>query len=294
MATVTAVSSIAYAHYTLYEALPRIAARGFSRVEIGSFCSYCYHFNNNSPRPAELKTMLADHGLAPVALNWSGGAGLANDTASAAPWIEAFRRKIDDALAAGIPMMTMHFGPRHEPGDLAERRKIAVDAYTRLADQAQRQGMIMLLEMPHLHLVHDDAASVIELLNAVDHANVGLLLDSSHWGAIGYDLDAFLDAVGDRLMHVHLRDAVPESTPELDARYKRPALSPNPVYNLTLTPGIGVVDFTSLARALDARGYNRDVTAEFEYFDLPLDEIEQEYDAGLAHLRGTGWHISTI
>lgn len=75
---VTATSSIAYAHYTLFEALPRQAARGFKRVEIGSFHSYCYHFNNGSPRPAELKAMLADHRLTPIALNWNAGIGPMN------------------------------------------------------------------------------------------------------------------------------------------------------------------------------------------------------------------------
>jgi len=60
MARVTAMSSIAYAHYSLFDALPRIAERGYKRVEIGSFGNYCFHFNNNSPRPAELRAMLAD------------------------------------------------------------------------------------------------------------------------------------------------------------------------------------------------------------------------------------------
>ena len=150
----------------------------------------------------------------------------------------------------------------------------------------------MLLELPHMHLVHHDCDSVITLLEQLDFDNVGLLIDSSHWGVVGYDLDEFLSRVAHRLRHVHLRDSVPRSTAELDRKFKRPALSPNPIYNLTLTPGLGVVDFTHLGQALDQIGYEGDVTTEFEYFDMPLDEIERQYDAGLSHLKKCGWSMA--
>jgi len=97
MPTVTATSSIAYAHYTLFEALPRQAARGFKRIEIGSFGSYCYHFNNGSPRPAELRSMLAGYGLTPIALNWNSGIGRSNEDAAITEWLEAYKVKIGDA-----------------------------------------------------------------------------------------------------------------------------------------------------------------------------------------------------
>ncbi|MDA1017754.1 MAG: hypothetical protein O3A00_25260, partial [Planctomycetota bacterium] len=125
MATVTATSSIAYAHYTLFEALPRQAALGFRKIEIGSFGSYCYHFNNGSPRPTELRTMLADYGLTPIALNWNGGIGRACETHAIPEWLEGYKRKIADAQAVGIPMLTMHFGRHSEGGDLSEERNIA-------------------------------------------------------------------------------------------------------------------------------------------------------------------------
>ena len=291
MATVTATSSIAYAYYTLFEAVPRLAARGFRQIEIGSFNTYCFHFNQGSPRPAELKAMLDDHELTPIALNWTANVG--SCTLDAVPeWIEGYKRKMADAQIVGIPMMTMHFGVHAPDGDLQEERKVATQAYAELADHAAVQGMTMLLELPHMFLVHDDCESVVELLGQLDHDNVGLLIDSSHWGVMGYDLNPFLDEVGDRLRHIHLRDSLPRSTPELDRVFKRPSLSPNPIYILTLTPGLGVVDFAELSRALDRIGYRGPVTAELEYFDMPLDEIERQYDAGLAHLEECGWTLA--
>ena len=52
---------------------------------------------------------------------------------------------------------------------------------------------------------------------------------------------------------------------------------------------MGVVDFAHFGKALDQIGYDGDVTIEFEYFDMPLDEIERQVDAGLSHLRRSGW-----
>ena len=71
MAKVTSISTLGWAHYTLYEALPRIQARGFKRVEICSFDSYCFHFNYGSPTPAELRRMLDDRGLTPMMMHYS-------------------------------------------------------------------------------------------------------------------------------------------------------------------------------------------------------------------------------
>lgn len=291
MAEVTTISSIAYAHYTLYEALPRVARRGFKQVEIGSFGSYCYHFNAGSPSPPELRAMLADLDLKPVALNWSQLAGDAHDPASAAVWLDVYKRKIEDALEVGFPMMTMHFGGANDRPDQEEQRRFAADVYRRLAEHAGSRGMRMLLELPHMYLIHHDCETVFELLDELDPAVVGVLLDSSHWGVIGYDLDAYLDRLGSRLWHVHLRDATPRSTPELDRTFKRPAVIGKYPYNLTLTPGRGSVDFARLGAALDRIGYEGDVTTEFEYFDMRLDEIERQYDAGLRHLLQCGWSL---
>lgn len=291
MATVTATSSIAYARYSFFDALPRQAARGFRKIEIGSFGNYCYHFNNGSPRPSELKAMLAEYALTPIALNWSASIGRTYEAADIARWLEGYKHKIGHALEAGIPMMTMHFGRRVDGVDVTECRKMATDVYAQLAEYAAQQGMVMLLEQPHMFLVHDDCESVIQLLDDLDYDNVGLLIDSSHWGVIRYDLNAFLDRIGDRLRHIHLRDSLPVSTPELDGKFKNPSLFPVPPYILTLTPGLGAVDFAAFGASLDRIGYNGDITAEFEYFDMPLDEIEGQYDAGLAHLKACGWEL---
>ena len=278
MAKVTAISSLGWAHYTLYEALPRIVARGFTRVEIASFWCYCFHFNFGSPTPPELKAMLADHGLTPVALNFSPGTPPAWDESAHAPWIDAFERKIAGAAEAGIPMMTMHFGARNDRDDQEEQLATAVRIYDRLGEFAAKHGVRMLLEVPHLYIIHWTPEAVLWIFERLASDNVGALIDSSHWGIIGYDIDAFLDALGGRLWHVHLRDSAGADTADREQ-------------DLELTPGAGSVDFARLARALDRVGYAGDVTTECEYRDVTLDEIEHQYDLALAHLAGAGWEL---
>ena len=291
MPKVTTISSIAYAHYTLTEALPRMAKRGFKQIEIGSFRGYCYHFNFGSPSPVELRNQLADLDLKPIALNWAPVMSDSYDKASTLQWLEECKKKISEAQEVGFPMMTMAYGRPNEELSLEEQRKICTGLYRELAEYAQSCDMKMLLELPHLYLVHNDCDPVHTLLSDLDLPNVGILVDSSHWGLIGYDIETYLNKLGDRLWHIHLRDS--SSVPQIDrdSKFVRPALFGKKNYNLTLTPGLGSVDFSRLGRALDNVGYKGDVTTEFEYFDMPLAEIERQYDSGLSHLIQCGWEL---
>lgn len=278
MAKITAMSSLAYAHYTLYEALPRMAARGFKRVEIASFAPYAFHFNFGSPTPPELKQMLADHGLTIMGLNWSPGSACACDESTIAPWIATFERKIAQSAEVGIPMMTMHFGARNDRDDQEAQLATAVRVYDRVGEFGARNGVRMLLEVPHLYNIHWNPEAVLWIFERLSSSNVGALVDCSHWGIIGYDIDGFFDSLGDRLWHIHLRDSAGPDTADR-------------AQDLELTPGAGTVDFRKFAEALDRVGYEGDVTTEFEYRDVTLDEIEHQYDIGLKYLAEVGWEI---
>ncbi len=278
MAKVTAISSLGWAHYTLYEALPRMAARGFKRIEIASFWSYCFHFNFGSPEPQELIRMLDDLGLEPVCLNFSAGMLPAWASGKIDEFVREWTRKIPHLSEAGIPMMTMNFGTRNDRDDQEAQLSNAVKAFDRVGEIASKHGVRMLLEVPHLYGIMPRPEDVLWVFEHLESPNIGALIDSSHWGIIGYDMDAFLSALGDRLWHVHLRDSRGLDT--ADGKQE-----------LELTPGSGEVDFGKLALALDSAGYRGDVTTELEYRDVTLDAIEREYDSGLQHLKSVGWEL---
>ena len=85
--------------------------------------------------------------------------------------------------------------------------------------------------------------------------------------------------LGERLWHVHLRDAAGRDTAAGN-------------YQLEKTPGRGEVDFAALGEALDKHGYRGEVTLETEYrnYGSP-DEVDEENLFALDHLRRVGWGI---
>ncbi len=279
MANVTAISSLGWAHYTLYEALPRMAAMGFKRVEFASFYSYCFHFNFGSPTPKELRRMLDEYHMTAICLNYCGGLYEAWRPEEIARFVRDVTRKIEHLSDAGIPMMTMQgFGWRNQRRDRKRQLANAVKAFDRLGKVGARHGVRMLLEVPHLYQILTGTEATRWVFQRLSSPNVGALVDSSHWGVIGYDIDEFFAALGDRLWHIHLRDS---KGAERDPQG----------YELELTPGRGEVDFRTLATALDKFGYRGDVSLEFEYRDASFDTIAQEFRRGLHQLKQTGWKL---
>ena len=278
MARITAISSLGWSHYTLYEALPRMACRGFKRVEIASFGSYCFHFHFGSPTPSELKRMLDDLGLTPVCLNYFNAFHHAWIAEEIGEFVDEWTRKLAQLGQVGIPMMAMHFGVRNDRNDQEQQLSNVVKAYDQVGTIAERLGVRMVLEVPHLYSVMSRPEQVLWVFERLSSPNIGALIDCSHWGIIGYDMGAFVASLGDRLWHIHLRDSAGPDT--CDRKQ-----------SLEMTPGDGVVDFSRFARSLDQIGYCRDVSIEFEYRDMTLDAIEREYDRGLKHLEQSGWEL---
>jgi sugar phosphate isomerase/epimerase len=279
MATITAISSLAWAHYTLDEAISQISATGFRRMEIASFPVNCPHFNFGGPSPDELRQKLESRGLTPICLNFWGGPRWAWAEDDIEQFIEVSRRKIDHCRQVGIPMMALHFAYYNERPDIDAQYHRAAHAYETVAHIAADNGVAAVVELPHMHSLYRDASSVLRLIERVKSADLGVVLDSSHWGVIDYDLEGFLSRLGDRLKHVHLRDS------------RRHGETPDEC-DLELTPGKGTVDFRKLADALDDSGYDGDVSLEFEYHDIPFGTIRREIDQGIGFLTATGWKIA--
>ncbi len=278
MAKVTAISSIGWAHYTLYQALPKMACMGFGQIEIASFERYCFHFNFGSPTAPELKQMLQSHGLTPIGLNYSRGRCDASDPDQIDVFVSDWTHKLEQLPEVGIPMMTMVFGERNQRPDQEDQLANVVRAYDRVGRVAERYGVRMLMEVPNVYTAMPRPEQVYWVLDRLDCDNVGVLIDSSHWGVIGYDIDELVGRVGDRLWHVHLRDSRGQDTADR-------------LQELELTAGCGTVDFRKFGRALDAVGYSGDVSLEFEYRDMTLEEIDHEFEVGLRHLVDCGWGI---
>ncbi|MBT3272162.1 MAG: sugar phosphate isomerase/epimerase [Spirochaetales bacterium] len=247
-------------------------------MEIASFGTYCFHFNFGSPSPAELRIMLDDFGLTPIGLNFFTDFKNAWNEQNIDLFSDEWERKIAQLPEVGIPMMTMSFGARNDRPDLELQLSNAVKAYNRVGRIAEKYQVRMLLEVPHLYGLMPGTEEVLWVFDRLESSNVGALVDSSHWGIIGYDIDEFFTALGDRLWHIHLRDSIGPDTADRKQQ-------------LELTAGNGTVDFRKFGSALDNVHYQGEVSIEFEYRDKSFEEIEREYDKGLGYLKEIGWQL---
>lgn len=276
MPHINAVSSLGWANYTLYEALPKIKKLGFKKVEIASFCSYAFHFNFGSPTPDELKKMGDDMGFEFIYLNYSPDRYFAWEKGFEEKFYFDCEKKLKQLPKVGIKKMTLITPERNERQDIDLQFDRMIALYDDVGEMAKRYGVMMVLEVPHLYTIINRPEHVYKVLERIKSDNIGVLADSSHWGIIKYDADEFFSAVGERLAHIHLRDS---TGPDTNDRKQM----------LELTPGKGTTDFIKFGSALDKAGYSGDISIEFEYRDMTLDDIDREYEEGFSHLKKCGW-----
>ena len=236
------------------------------------------HFNFGNPTPKELYRLLQNLNLEPICLNYSPRHFQAWKEDEIDNFVRDWERKLPHLVEVGIPMMTMPFGERNVRSDQEFQLSNAIKAFDRVGEIASKLGIKMLIEAPHLYSIMPQIENVLWVVNRLSSENVGVLLDSSHWGIIKYDIDEYLNALGDRLWHVHLRDSMGPDTSDRKQQ-------------LELTPGKGTTDFKLLSQALDRVAYKGDISLEFEYRNISLNTIENEYDQGLQYLLKTNWEI---
>ena len=285
MARITACSTLVYTTGRLGEAIKRIAARGFSRIEIAHMGNYCTHYPPGQ-EPSEVKKLLERYNLKPVAINYFPGHIVGQDMNAARFDVpvnaERYENHMKDILRqmqqVGIPLVLSLVGRRNEAPDLNKQIAASAAIITRLAEYARKLGVKLALEIPHCYSICNTLKQAREIFNRIQSDNVGAVFDCTHQQVIGYSIKEYLDVLGDRICHVHLRDAAGVDT----ADFKQ---------NLELTPGKGEVDFRGIARELDSFGYNGNVTLELEYQGWPLEKIEPEVDAAVKYLTDCGWEF---
>ena len=314
MATITAASTLAFSLSPLELALRHISACGFSKVELSDQVTHSRHYGVDLVDPLEVKRHLSRYSLEPVAVNacmsavsataqWSrpklpverqSGAETEeireakkklvylrlHDRRESAVYVERARRLIDKAKATGIPRVCLQGGRRRQIENVEDELKAAAGVIDGLAAYADDCGIKILLEMPHVWDLYYDVEKSKRMLSHLRSDNIGVLIDATHWHTSGYDIDEYVRFLGDRLWHIHLRDAAGRDTPAGD-------------YELEKTPGRGEVDFGRLGETLDKYGYRGEVTLETEYknYGSP-EEVDEENRFALAYLKSVGWNIN--
>lgn len=246
------------ADISLETCLAEAASIGYRGIELG----------RKFPREAEaLGPILQKHGLA-LASGWHSGF-LAERSVAAEMAAVAPHARLLQALGAEV----MVYGPcgRMAPGaplDISMTRRVTLNAdemagyADRLADFETRLRGEFGLKMGYHHHLMMVVESFDEICRLFDRARCGLLIDTGHAAATGFDYAKLIDRFGDLVTHIHLKDV---RTDRL-ARVRREDLSFNAGVRAGMftVPGDGQVDFAPMVNFVKTSGYRGWLVVEAE------------------------------
>lgn len=236
------------------------ATAGYAGVELG----------RKFPRePDALANLLSSRGLA-LASGWHSGfladRGVEDEVAAVASHARLLTALGANVMVYGECGRMIEGSPLDAP--MSGRLTLAghdLDGYAkRLRDFAERltaEHGLTLAYHHHLMMVAETFDDVSSLLDCTG-SSMGLLLDTGHALAAGFDYARLIDRFGDRITHIHLKDV----RPDVMAEVRRRDLSFNAGVRAGMftVPGDGVVDFGPLARFVAATGYRGWLVVEAE------------------------------
>lgn len=245
---------------TLEECLTDASAVGYKGIELG----------RKFPRQSEiLRTQLDSHGLALVS-GWHSGQlaerGVDAEMTAVAPHADLLRAMGCNVLVYGEVAKMTPGAPLDAP--MTERlimRKEDVAGYasriTEFANRLFSKYGLTLAYHHHLMMVAETFDEISRLFDRVgEHA--GLLLDTGHAVAAGFDYERLIDRLGDRIVHIHLKDVRASIMREVQDRNL--SFNAGVRQGMFTVPGDGDVDFQPLARFVRAGGYKGWLVVEAE------------------------------
>jgi sugar phosphate isomerase/epimerase len=252
-------STITLRHLPLAEALAEIRALGFTEIDLGALPGVCDHvpYVLDDAAVAEVAATVRASGLTVRSVN----ADVGDLNRPLSPTEQQARLAHADKLIAlcvaiGATGLVLPNGAQqHEPItdldsdlDLVAAQLVAIDERCRAA------GLQLWVEAPHFFRVCFDLERSAQLLRRLPDS-IGVICDVSHIVASGSTPPAFVELAGNRISHVHIRDA-----------------EPGYIHH---SVGRGQVDFPATMRALAAMDYRGRFALELETRDVTNDERPQ-------------------
>jgi len=249
-------STICFRKLGVNEALERIVDLGFRSVDIGMVRGFCPHFDPlaaTEPERDEFVERVSALPLDVATLNV--GQGALNKPGERDGQMEFVRSCLELASRLGCYAVTCQPGvPAREDWD-SEAVPVATDL-AELAGHAGELGLKLTIEAPHRGTFVTRAEQARMLIELSGSGNLYMALDTSHVMCGGTQPSEAVELLGDRVGHVHLRDAVGS--------------------DILVTPGDGEVDFLAFRDSLGKIGYDGVLTLELEYEDKDEDQTAGE------------------
>lgn len=256
-----AYSSNAYMKYSVVDAIDRVAALGYTAIELMADVPHLWPASTSPATLEAVRHRLNERGLAISNVN----AFMMNAVGDFwhPSWIEpdedTRRLRLDHTIAAlrmaqrlGAPSITTEPGGPLE-GNLT--RKAAMDLFVeglRRALHIAEDAGVMLLVEPEPGLLIERADDFLELAHRIDSPMFGLNFDAGHFFCVSDPLPETVDLLQEYTKHYHLEDIAASRVHQ------------------HLIPGHGAIDFASLLAAIRKTGYRGHLTVElYPYLDDP-------------------------
>ncbi len=250
-------STISFRHLPLPEALAVITGLGFVEIDLGALPGVCDHVPYELTTDAVGEVAAVVNGSPLRVRSVNGDIGDLNrplDARQRADRDEHLQRLLELTVAIGARALVLPCGAQdHDPiVDLETDLDLVAAELIRAAAAAQQAGVELWVEGLHFFRLCWNLERARLLADRLAGHPVGLVLDVSHVVASGSNPGEFVAAFGDRIVHVHLRDA-----------------SPGYIHH---SIGRGDVDFAATYRALTAIGYPGHSALELETRDVSNEE----------------------
>jgi len=215
------------------EALREIRNAGFSTIDLAIIPGFCPHYDAaNTPESEwpEFIDLIKQSGLEVPTVTAVPGHFNAED-ADFDAIVRAGIANSKLAVRLGAQYLNIHPGKRIEDrSQFRDQALYSARGFKRIAQEAADMGMPVTLEMPHRNGLARTLDEAEFLMDAIGESNVYFLIDTSHTLAGGEQPHKAIRRFGERVVHVHIRDAIGDE--------------------IFIVPGDGEVDFRAFFDSL--------------------------------------------
>lgn len=261
-----AYSSNAYRRFSVEEAIRRIAAIGYTGLELLADVPHAYPVSLLEPQKESIRRCLAETGLEIANVNafMMNAVADTRQTYIYPSWIEpyapyrALRREYTKralTLAAELgakSIQTEPGGPLPEGMTWQQGLKLFYEEFMPCVEVAEACGVDLLVE-PEPALLIETCEQFCEFMQRIDSLRVGLNFDIGHAFCVADDILAWIPQLAGFTRHYHIEDIAPSRE------------------HHHLVPGEGAIAFAPILAAITATGYTGFVTVELYPYQADPD-----------------------
>jgi sugar phosphate isomerase/epimerase len=240
----------------LREAMQRIHRAGYEYIEPQATGPWCPHVDAWNSDPAEFRRMLAEFGFKGATALWAPNGSLIGS----AKCVEGVSQAIRWAHEAGIPVVNCGDGRKPKNMSDADALKLIAERMAAILEVAEKCQVYLAIEP---HGTFSVTADGLKTLMGLSKSKwLGINYDTANVHHAGSDEVAVLEAIVDRVVHVHVKDTVDKKCVAL---------------------GQGEVNLRGCLKVLKRHGYQGVLSLETEG-EFSADQVQPLIEASRAFL----------